>query len=174
MTTKGIACYDNYPFRIVFISGLFSLFLYAAGAYIMFQAGWIWLVLYIWYVIWLEVRLLLKSCVNCWYYGKVCAFGKGKICAIFFKQGDPKKFNEMKITWVSMLPDLLVALVPVVTAIVLMIVNFSWVVLGLMLVIILLTSAGNGFVRGSLACKYCRQREIGCPAVKLFDKANTS
>jgi hypothetical protein len=174
LTTNGSACYDKYPFRIVFISGLFSLLLYAAGAYIMFRAGWIWLLLYILYILWLEGRLLTKSCVNCYYYGKVCAFGKGKLCAVFFKQGDTKKFNEAKITWASMLPDLLVALAPVVTAIVLMVIDFSWVILVLMLVVIILTSAGNGFVRGSLACKYCRQREIGCPAVQLFDKANTS
>ena len=174
MTTSGNACYDNYPFRIVFVSNLFSLLLYAAGAYIMFRAGWIWLVLYIVYVVWLEGRLLAKSCVNCRYYGKVCAFGKGKICSIFFKQGDPKKFNEVKITWSSMLPDLLVALVPVLTAIVLMIIDFNWVVLGMMIVIILLSSAGNSFIRGSLACKYCRQREIGCPAVQLFNREKTT
>jgi hypothetical protein len=41
------ACYDTYPFRVVFISSLCSLLLYVAGAYIMFRAGWIWLILYI-------------------------------------------------------------------------------------------------------------------------------
>jgi hypothetical protein len=34
----------------------------------------------------------------------------------------------------------------------------------------LLTFIGNGLVRGSLACKYCKQREIGCPAEQLFNK----
>ena len=174
MTMNGSACYDSYPFRIVFIASLFSLLMYAAGAYIMFRAGWVWLLLYIVYILWLEGRLLVKSCVNCRYYGKVCAFGKGKICAVFFKKGDPKKFNETKITWLSMLPDLLVSLAPVITAIVLMIINFSWVLLALMIGIILLTSAGNGYIRGSLACRYCRQREIGCPAVQLFSKAETA
>lgn len=92
----------------------------------------------------------------------------------FFKQGDPKKFNETKLTWFSMIPNLLVALVPVVTAIVLMIIDFSRLLLALMIVIILLTSAGNGYVRGSMACKYCRQCEISCPALQLFDRAKTT
>jgi Co/Zn/Cd efflux system component len=78
------------------------------------------------------------------------------MCAVFFKQGDPKKFGEAKVTWLSVLPDFLVALVPIVTTIVLMIIDFNWVLLSLMLLIILFTSAGNGFIRGSLACKYCR------------------
>jgi hypothetical protein len=25
-------------------------------------------------------------------------------------------------------------------------------------------------VRGQLACRYCKQREIGCPAAQLFNK----
>jgi hypothetical protein len=25
-------------------------------------------------------------------------------------------------------------------------------------------------VRGHIACKYCKQREIGCPAQRLFDR----
>jgi hypothetical protein len=25
-------------------------------------------------------------------------------------------------------------------------------------------------VRGQLACKYCKQRELGCPAEQLFSK----
>ena len=36
--------------------------------------------------------------------------------------------------------------------------------------IILLTTLGNAIVRGSLACKHCMQRELGCPAEKLFSK----
>jgi len=32
----------------------------------------------------------------------------------------------------------------------------------------LLFSVGNSYVRGSLACKFCRQRQLGCPAEKMF------
>ncbi|MGC9363291.1 MAG: hypothetical protein ACP5FZ_01840 [Fidelibacterota bacterium] len=43
-------------------------------------------------------------------------------------------------------------------------------ILAALIVIILLASTGNSFVRGSLICKYCRQRALGCPAEKLFEK----
>ena len=36
--------------------------------------------------------------------------------------------------------------------------------------LLLLGFLGNALVRGHLACRYCRQREIGCPAERLFDK----
>lgn len=150
----------------------FSVVLYALGTYIMFRAGLVWMILYILYFLWLEIRLLRNSCTKCCYYGKVCAFGRGKICAVFFKQGEPQEFAKIEITWKSMVPDLLVTVIPVIAAIVLMVMDFSWLILASVLIMIVLTSAGNGFIRSSLACKYCRQREIGCPAVQLFEKKN--
>ena len=113
-------CYGSYPAWIVLLSNVVSLATYAIGAYILYRTGWIGLTLYILYIICLEFRLLRKSCVNCCYYGRVCAFGKGKICKVFFKQGDTEAFTRVKITWASMLPDLLVTAVPVAVAIILM------------------------------------------------------
>ena len=169
---NNVTSYEKYPLWIVLLSNLVSIAIYAIGAFIIYQIAWIWLLLYVAYVVWLEIRLLRKSCVNCCYYGKVCAFGKGKVSRLFFKQGDPQEFSERKITWVDIIPDFLVSLVPVVAAIVLLIIDFSWVILVLMLLLVLLTFTGNGFIRGSLACKYCRQREIGCPAMQLFSGKN--
>jgi len=34
--------------------------------------------------------------------------------------------------------------------------------------LVMLSFVGNAVIRGSFACKYCRQREIGCPASRLF------
>jgi hypothetical protein len=45
---------------------------------------------YLLYALGLEVRLLRTGCVDCAYYGKACAFGKGRLCAIAFEQGDPQ------------------------------------------------------------------------------------
>jgi hypothetical protein len=39
--------------------------------------------------------------------------------------------------------------------------KFSWIILLLMIIILILGSGGNAFIR-SLTCKHCRQRELGC------------
>ena len=54
--------------------------------------------------------------------------------------------------------------------IVLLIRDFSWLVLAMVILLLFLATLGNGVIRGSLACKYCKQREIGCPAEQLFAK----
>ena len=171
---NGSLCYEKYPLWIVLISNLVSLAIYVLGAIVMYEVGWVWLVLYLIYILWLEVRLLKKSCVYCYYYGKTCAFGKGKICRLFFKQGDPQEFVKAKITWRDIIPDFLVSIVPILVAIALLIIDFNWLILALLIALIFLTSAGNGFIRGSLACRYCKQREIGCPATELFSKKSVA
>jgi hypothetical protein len=166
-------CYEGYPLWIVLIANSITFSIYAAGAFVLYQIGWIWLVLYILYVIGLEIRLLGRSCVNCYYHGKVCAFGKGKLSCLWFKKDSTKKFEADKITWKDIVPDFLVSLIPIIAGIILLVIDFNWLLLSMVLVVVVFTFIGNGLVRGSLACKYCKQREIGCPAEQLFNKDRT-
>ncbi len=160
--------YERFPAWIVLLCNAVSLAIYGLGAYIL--TGWsAWLAVgYVIYCLVLEIRVLQKSCVHCYYYGKTCGFGKGRLCALFFKQGDPASFASKQVTWVEMMPDLLVSLVPLVGGIALLIVRFHWSRLAALIVLIALATVGTGIVRGSFACKYCIQRTLGCPAEKLF------
>jgi len=167
---EKIDYYENYPTRIVFISTLLSVFIYLIGAYIIYQTGIVWLIIYLCYLIFLEIRLLKKSCIDCYYFGKTCAFGKGRISCLFFRKGDSKRFSQKKASWKDILPDLIAALVPAIICIFLLFINFNILLLSLLILLIVLGSFGNGFVRGKLACKYCKQRELGCPAEQLFQK----
>jgi hypothetical protein len=134
------------------------------------RLGWIAAVLYLVFILALELRLISKHCVNCYYWGKTCGFGQGRLSSLFFKRGDPSKFCENKMSWKDMIPDLLVSLVPLIIGIVLMIIKFDFILLFASVILIVLTTSGNGFIRGNLTCKYCKQRELGCPAEKLFSK----
>jgi hypothetical protein len=72
-----------------------------------------------------------------------------------------------------MLPDFLVFLVPAVSGIILLVISFEWQLLALVAALFILSFSGNALIRGSFACKYCKQREIGCPAEKLFGGKQT-
>lgn len=162
-------CYENYSLGIVLLSNMVPLSIYIIGAYIISGLGLIYALIYLIYCLFMEIRVLKKSCVNCYYYGKVCGFGKGKLSALFFKKGDASKFHEKEIRWKNMIPDLLVSIFPLIAGIILLIYNFSWTILILMIIILILSTAGNALVRGSLTCNMCKQCEMGCPAEQLFD-----
>ncbi len=166
-----IKTYDPFPKAIILISSLFSLVIYALGIFILARFG-LWLVLlYVLYCLWLEFRILQKSCVNCYYYGKRCGLGKGIVCSWFFKQGKNEKFNITNFSWLNILPDFMVTIVPLIFGIIALIQNFSWIVLLALLVLLILATAGNSIIRGNFLCRYCKQRELGCSAEQLFSSS---
>jgi hypothetical protein len=163
-------CKEQYPLSTVLASNLLSVLLYGTGICILFQAGIPWVIGYGIFILILETRLIGWHCVDCYYYGKTCAFGKGRLSSLFFRKGSPEKFLGMSLTWKDMVPDFLVFIIPVLAGILLLVQEFSWTILVLIMALFLLGFLGNAFVRGQLACRYCKQREIGCPAMQLFNK----
>ncbi|MBI5679640.1 MAG: hypothetical protein HZC47_01905 [Methanobacterium sp.] len=163
-------CYENYPLWIVFLSNIVSLSIYIIGAYILSGLGLVYAISYLLYCIFLEIRLLKNGCVNCYYYGKICGFGKGRLSALFFKKGDSSKFSQKKLSWKDMIPDMLVFIFPLIGGIILLIYTFSWIILFLIAALLILSFTGNALVRGFLTCGNCKQRELGCPAEDLFNK----
>jgi hypothetical protein len=162
--------YENYPVWIIFIANLVSIAVYLAGAFLVYRVGLVWLALYLAFIGYLEIRLLKEHCINCYYYGKGCAFGKGKLSSIFFKRGKTEEFGKKKISWKDILPDFMVFVIPAIIGFAILTVNFSWLILSFVALLLVLGFVGNAFVRGSLACKYCKQGELGCPAEQLFKK----
>ena len=163
-------CKEKYPVAIVIGSILLSLLIYIIGAFILSRFGIVWVICYVIFILLLEFRLMSGHCVDCYYYGRTCAFGRGRLSALFFPRGTPEKFSRMTLTWKDVVPDFLAFMIPVLAGILLLVQEFTWTVLILVIALLLLGFLGNALVRGRLACRYCKQREIGCPAEQLFNK----
>jgi hypothetical protein len=170
---KTAQSYLRYPAGIIVLTVLFSLLIYLIGPMILYQAGLVWLLLYLGYLLFLEIRLIFVHCPNCYYYNRVCAFGRGKFSGLFFKKGRTEKFSCNPFTWKGMIPDLMVFLMPVTAGIILLVLDFSGFLLMLMILFTFLNFSGNAFIRGHLACNHCKQAEMGCPALKLFNRGKT-
>ena len=162
--------YEDFPIWIPLLAWILTLFIYALGAYIFSELDFFFTVLYLMFCLWIELKILKGSCVNCYYYGKTCGLGRGKLCGLFFKKGNPESFIDKEISWKDLIPDFLVMIFPLIGGIVILIRDFNWLILFLMVVLIMLFMGGTAFIRGSYACKYCKQKELGCPAEQLFNK----
>ena len=164
-------CYENYPLWIPALSLSVMIAIYSLGAYILLRFGILWAILYIGYCVCIEIWVLKGSCVNCYYYGKVCGLGKGKLCAKLFKKGDLQKFVEAEVSWIKILPDFLTIIIPIVCGIIYIIkIYFSLLLLIILIIQFCLYFIGTALIRGNLTCKHCKQRELGCPAAKIFMK----
>ena len=161
---------DNYPIQIPLLSALLSLAIYTIGACILSGFGLIAVLFYILFCLWAEYHVLLKSCRYCYYYGKLCGLGKGRIVPLFFKKGDPSIFLGRKISWKDLIPDMLIFLIPLLGGIVYLFMHFNFLTLALMILLAILALPGTGFMRSCLLCPNCKQRGLGCPAQELFGK----
>lgn len=161
--------FDDYPLWICAVAELMQLGIYALGALILLEvAPWAAGVLLL-YCLTLEVRLMRTACVDCCYYGRRCFSAKGVIAAMLFSRRDPERFAHNEITFKDLIPDFAVGLVPLLVGLGLLVTRgLSWYLGVLLLLLAALAFPVTGWVRGTLACPHCKQREIGCPAQKLF------
>jgi hypothetical protein len=163
--------YDSFPLRYVLAANAVNLSIYALGAVIVAPVGWWAAALYLVFCGAVEAHVLTKSCVDCFYYGKTCGFGKGRACALLFKKGDPARFAAREIGWSALIPDFAVLLIPVIVGGAMLVIDFHWWRAVLVGALIFISFAGNAAIHIGFGCRYCRQREIGCPAERLFSKS---
>ncbi|HEY6011132.1 MAG TPA: hypothetical protein VIX18_06640, partial [Nitrospirota bacterium] len=140
------------------------------GAAILAGFGVVMSALYLLYCLGNELHVMKKSCVDCFYYGRWCAFGKGKVAPLLFKQGEPGRFISKMISWKELMPDMLVLMIPLLGGIALLVQRFSWSVALMLAALLVLSLNGTYVVRSQIACKYCKQRELGCPAEQFFSR----
>ena len=162
--------YENFPVRLVVAAVLVNVAIYALGAFILAGFGGVMMALYLFFCLGNEVHVMKMSCVDCYYYGKWCAFGKGKAAALFFKQGDPQRFLTKTISLKELTSDMLIIIFPLVGGTALLIRDFSWVVVIALGLLLTFSLGGNYLIRSRVACACCKQREIGCPAEQFFSR----
>ncbi|MBW2977520.1 hypothetical protein KY331_01625 [Candidatus Woesearchaeota archaeon] len=163
--------YESYPIWSVTVVILLFLAIYLAGSYIMFRLHLIAGILYLLYIVLMEFFVYKEACPHCYYYGKLCFSGRGRLAKLLYKKGDPKKFCSRPMKFKDFVPQLIVVIVPVIVGIALLISRgfhlltliavlypvFNWFVL-------------NPIIYGKLACSHCKQGKKCCPALEFFSK----
>lgn len=113
--------FESYPVWIVLVSQAVSLTMYGLGTLVLSGFGLAAALVYLGYCVFVEVSVLRGSCRHCYYYGRLCSFGRGKLCSLLFKPGDAHRFLDREPSLRDILPDLLVPAIPVVGGIVLLV-----------------------------------------------------
>ena len=163
--------YESYPIWSVAIVILLFLAIYLSGAYIMFRLHLIAGILYVLYIVLMEYFVYKEACPNCYYYGKLCFSGRGKLAKLLYKKGDPKKFCEKEMKFKDFIPQIIVVTVPVVVGIALLISRgFHLLTLIAVLYPVFNWFVINPILYGKLACLHCKQGKKCCPALNFFSK----
>lgn len=159
--TFEFAFCESYPKYIIVIRWIILLLAFALGIYILLELHHTLAILYIIYsVIALTLILPLSRCVSCFYYGKFCNTGWGKIAAYLFKKGDEARYVD-NYNYVIFLH--LLWLIPLL-AVFLQLVRGRNIWVLVIFVAYILVLLVEKIVLKKLCCKRCHQREF-CPAL---------
>lgn len=165
------AAYDCYPIHLVLMISILQVAVYLTGAYIMFRLHLAAGILYVAFIVFLEGSVCREGCRNCYYYGKLCAFGRGKIAGLILKRGDPREFSKRELGWKDFVPQILVVLIPLIAGIAIMVSRgFDVWILCAMIYPLLSWFCLNPWIYGNIACAHCRQGRKCCPALRFFSK----
>ncbi|MBW2981716.1 hypothetical protein KY343_02440 [Candidatus Woesearchaeota archaeon] len=163
--------YESYPIWSILLANVLFLLVYFFGAYIMFRLHLITGILYIVYILLMEYFVYKEACPHCYYYGKLCFSGRGKLAKLLYKKGDPKKFCEREMKFKDLIPQMLVVLVPIIVGIALLISRgFHLLTLIAVLYPVFNWFFINPILYGKLACPHCKQGKKCCPALDFFKK----
>ncbi|MHA1966204.1 MAG: hypothetical protein ACW964_00255 [Candidatus Hodarchaeales archaeon] len=160
---------EEYPIGIVCVSVTITIISYLLGAIVLYLVhpflGFLFLLLVIFTIL---VSMKLR-CTHCFYLGKYCNFGLGKLAAILFKKGNSKDFNNPRKVIPTAILSFGTILLPIIAGIGLLIINFTLVNLGILLAYLLFGILPNFFVRGNY-CDKCMQGQLGCPSYEKMKK----
>ena len=152
---------QSYPKFVIIIRWIILAAAFALGIYILTGIKEVLGLAYIVYsLVVLTLVLPLSRCSSCFYHGRACNTGWGKVAAYLFPKGDESKFVRhydyaifIHLLWIIPLLASLLQLVRLRNLLTL-------VVFGVYLFVLLLEKV----TLKKLACSRCRQREF-CPAV---------
>jgi len=107
MEEKNQKCtfYSSYPFSIILLRWIFSGALFSWGVYIFIDLKESLAYLYVLYgVASLTLFLPLSRCIHCYYHGKSCNVGWGKIAGYLFPKEDETKYKEKHSYYILIYP----------------------------------------------------------------------
>ncbi|MFX0115453.1 MAG: hypothetical protein ACFFB3_12965 [Candidatus Hodarchaeota archaeon] len=165
--------YESYPHRIMSLSLGQMILSNLIGILIFYLIiDWLGLVYFFLCLIMLFVAMKFR-CSYCYYYDKRCPSGLGKLCKFFFKQGASEEFQNPRNIAPTATLSVAVLLLPFGGGLVLLFEEFSWFVLMLLILYLLIAGLSGYFLRKDLLCKNCKQGQIGCPAYRGMIEGKT-
>jgi uncharacterized membrane protein YccF (DUF307 family) len=155
------AFYENYPKHIIAIRWLILLIAFALGIYVLLDLHYMLAIVYILYsLIALTLILPLSRCVSCFYHGKFCNTGWGRVAFYLFKKGDESKYVDhynyaifLHLLW----------LVPLLIALLQLVRKRNILALSILVTYLFILFLEK-IVLKKLCCKRCHQKEF-CPAL---------
>jgi len=156
----------DYPWYIILLRWVFTSIIFALGIYISYHLNQMLSLVYVIYCVFgLTLVLPLSRCIYCYYHGRWCNTGWGKIAGYLFNKGDEEKYLGKFPFSILLYPFWLL---PLLVGALQVLRQRNLVSLALFLGYGLLLFLEKVILK-LVACQNCRQRTF-CPALPFREK----
>jgi hypothetical protein len=154
--------WEEFPKSQIVLGNFMMLFLIALGTaacwFLYPLAAWIYLPVAL-IMVFVVMRRLV--CTNCYYYGKWCPMGWGKLTALLFKKGSIEKFSNSPGIKLAAPTYGLMSLIPLILIIIALVKDFTAPKL-VVLILLLMVSGYSAVGNRKKSCANCKMKTI-CP-----------
>jgi hypothetical protein len=154
---KGL---EEYPKSKIVLGNLVMVLWVASGTiacwFLFPWLAWVYLALA---VVMVGIVLRRLVCTNCYYYGKWCGLGWGKLAALFFKKGEIGKFRTTIGVKLAPITYGLLSLIPIIAIVIALILGFT-IPKVIVLVVLLAVSYYSGVASRKKGCINCKMRLV--------------
>ncbi|WP_455463327.1 hypothetical protein [Candidatus Hodarchaeum mangrovi] len=161
---------ESYSIQAVCSTASLTIISYALGILLLWIFHPIFGILYFLLCISSLIVSMKLRCCYCYYYGKLCNMGLGKVASRFFKKGQPIEFQNPKKVIPTAIISFGTLLIPLGFGIILIFLDFSLIPILLTLSYIGVAILPNFIIRGH-TCEQCMQSGLGCPAYDQMSKS---
>jgi hypothetical protein len=158
-----IKTYDSYPWTTPLLENMVWLGVYVLGSVIFaIFSPWASAAYFCYCLISMYFLIPRFVCTHCSYYGMLCHSGQGRLAALLFSRRNTELFNSC---FKGMRLAAPVFLAPLVAALILSFLRFSWGHVALTVGFGILALGCTRMVTKGLGCPHCKQRQV-CPACR--------
>jgi len=158
---KNFCYYKDYPWPIITLRLVFLILVFSLGVYIVLDFKEILAYLYLLYGIFcLTLALPLSRCVHCFYHGRFCNTGWGRISAFLFEKKDEDEYLKKSSFYLLTYP---LWLLPGILAFMKLLLIRDLKYLILFFCFVLLWLLGKLFLKW-VCCRKCYKKDF-CPEV---------
>src|SRR4030042_5482935 len=154
--------FEKFPKSQIVLGNLLMLLWIALGTaacwFLYPIAAWIYLTIAL-LMVFVVLRWLV--CTNCYYYGKWCSTGWGKLTALLFKKGSVDKFSKSAGIKLAPLTYGMLSLIPLILVVIALVKDFTVPKL-VVLILLLLISGYSAVGNRKKSCANCKMKTI-CP-----------
>ncbi|MFX0099794.1 MAG: hypothetical protein ACFFCS_09435 [Candidatus Hodarchaeota archaeon] len=158
-------CLESFPVLTIVIGNIITISSVVLGTAVIYFLDFVFSMVYVGLYVLLIILSVRFRCSYCYYCGKRCPSGMGKLVKRKYQSVYNKEFNNSINYGIVGIFSFAMIMLPIVVGIISLIVSYELIRIAILIFYGIVAFVPNMFLKGD-RCKKCKQGVLGCPATR--------